>query len=56
MSSNYSRCHPAARSGHVYAPPDNGLLHYSGFHVNLAAGLEDSLVATIKLPWNRVGF
>jgi hypothetical protein len=32
--------------------PDNGLLHYGGFHVNLAAGLEDSLVRELMPPWN----
>lgn len=32
--------------------PDNGLLHYGGFHVNLAAGLEDSLVRELLPAWN----
>jgi hypothetical protein len=32
--------------------PDNGLLHYGGFHVNLAAGLEDSVVRETTPPWN----
>ena len=32
--------------------PDNGLLHYGGFHVNLAAGLEDSLVRELMPSWN----
>jgi hypothetical protein len=39
----------------IYALPDNGLLYYGGFHVNLAAGLEDSLVNAIKPPWNKMG-
>ena len=39
----------------IYALPDNGLLHYGGFHVNLAAGLEDSIVATLKPTWNKMG-
>jgi hypothetical protein len=39
----------------VHALPDNGLLYYGGFHVNLAAGLEDSLVASLKPEWNRTG-
>ena len=39
----------------VYALPDNGLLYYGGFHVNLAAGLEDSLVSYIKPAWNMIG-
>src|SRR5262249_15402464 len=45
----------ALKSGHrvaIYVLPDNGLLHYGGFHVNLAAGLEDSLVRELQPPWN----
>lgn len=36
----------------VYVLPDNGLLYYGGFHVNLAAGLEDSLIRELQPPWN----
>jgi hypothetical protein len=36
----------------LYVLPDNGLLHYGGFHVNLAAGLEDSLIRDLKPAWN----
>lgn len=39
----------------LYAFPDNGLLSYGGFVVNLAAGLEDSLINGIKPKWNGVG-
>lgn len=39
----------------IHALPDNGLLYYGGFHVNLAAGLEDSLVSTLKPIWNKMG-
>lgn len=39
----------------IYALPDNGLLFYGGFHVNLAAGLEDNLVSSLKPTWNRAG-
>ncbi len=39
----------------VHALPDNNLLYYGGFHVNLAAGLEDNLVASLKPKWNRAG-
>jgi hypothetical protein len=39
----------------VHALPDNGLLYYGGFHINLAAGLEDSLVAKLKPTWNKAG-
>ncbi len=36
----------------IFILPDNGLLHYGGFHVNLAAGLEDSLIRLLNPPWN----
>jgi hypothetical protein len=36
----------------IYVLPDNGLLKYGGFHVNLAAGLEDALVRELQPPWN----
>jgi hypothetical protein len=36
----------------VYVLPDNGLLHYGKFHVNLAAALEDSVVRELNPPWN----
>jgi len=39
----------------IFALPDNGLLYYGGFHVNLAAGLEDSIVSKIKPAWNKLG-
>lgn len=39
----------------IHALPDNGLLFYGGFHVNLAAGLEDSIIGGIKPPWNSAG-
>ncbi|WP_375169665.1 GIY-YIG nuclease family protein [Marinobacter sp.] len=39
----------------IYTLPDNGLLYYGGFHVNLAAGLEDSLVKELQPAWNRSG-
>jgi len=45
----------ALRSVEIYALPDNGLLYYGGFHVNLAACLEDALVATLKPAWNKAG-
>jgi hypothetical protein len=32
--------------------PDNGLLRYGQFHLNLAAGLEDDLIRVIDPPWN----
>lgn len=39
----------------IYALLDNGLLQYGGFHVNLAAGLEDSIVSGLKPIWNKMG-
>ncbi|EOU9003690.1 GIY-YIG nuclease family protein [Escherichia coli] len=32
--------------------PDNGLMHYGQFHLNLAAGLEDDIIRVIKPDWN----
>ena len=39
----------------VYAFPDSGMLKYGGFHLNIAAGLEDSIVSTLKPTWNAAG-
>ncbi len=39
----------------IYALPDNGLLHFGCFHINLAAGLEDSIVQTLHPIWNKTG-
>lgn len=36
----------------IYALPDNGLLHYGAFHLNLAAGLEDDLIRVLNPEWN----
>lgn len=36
----------------VYALPDNGLMHYGPFHLNLAAGLEDSIIRKLSPEWN----
>ncbi|HEV2945892.1 MAG TPA: GIY-YIG nuclease family protein [Gemmataceae bacterium] len=36
----------------IYVLPDNGLMHYGKFHMNLAAGLEDSIVRELSPPWN----
>lgn len=45
----------AGQSVEVLALPDNGLLHFGIFHLNLAAGLEDSIIRTIRPKWNRIG-
>lgn len=36
----------------VYVLPDNGLMRYGAFHLNLAAGLEDSIIAELAPEWN----
>jgi hypothetical protein len=36
----------------VYVLPDNGLMHYGPYHLNLAAGLEASLIAALTPQWN----
>ena len=39
----------------LYVLPDHGLLHFGQFHLNLAAGLEDSIVSILQPEWNNVG-
>ena len=39
----------------IFALPDNGLLHFGDFHINLSAGLEDSLIAKLQPKWNGCG-
>ena len=39
----------------IYALPDHGLLYFGGFHLNLAAALEDNIVLTLKPEWNMAG-
>lgn len=36
----------------IFALPDNGLHRYGVFHLNLAAGLEDDIIRTLRPPWN----
>jgi hypothetical protein len=36
----------------VLVLPDNGLMHYGPFHLNLAAGLEGSIIRTLGPAWN----
>ncbi len=36
----------------ILALPDNGLLHYGVFHLNLAAALEDDIIRRLNPPWN----
>jgi hypothetical protein len=39
----------------IFALPDHGLLYFGGFHLNLAAALEDSLVLSLRPIWNMTG-
>jgi hypothetical protein len=43
----------SGESVEIYALLDNGLISYGGFDLNLAAGLEDSLVAQFEPLWNK---
>lgn len=36
----------------IMALPDNGLMHYGQFHINLAAALEDDIILKIAPEWN----
>lgn len=36
----------------ILALPDNGLLHYGKFHLNLAAALEDDIIRKLDPVWN----
>ncbi|HRG56316.1 MAG TPA: GIY-YIG nuclease family protein [Lacunisphaera sp.] len=42
----------SGESVEILALPDNGLLHYGQFHLNLAAGLEDSIIKVLDPEWN----
>lgn len=39
----------------IYVLPDHGLLHFGEFHLNLAAGLEDSITSALQPKWNIQG-
>lgn len=45
----------SGRAVSILVLPDHGLLKYGGFHLNLAAGLEDSVVSQLKPKWNKAG-
>ena len=51
-NANIKQLLQAGQAVEIYALPDSGLLHYGQFHLNLAAGLEDSLIAIIDPDWN----
>ena len=39
----------------IFALPDPGNLEYHGFHLNLAAGIEDSVISQLQPKWNKAG-
>ena len=39
----------------IFALPDEDLHYFGGFHLNLAAGLEDSLIKSLNPLWNGGG-
>jgi hypothetical protein len=36
----------------IFALPDPGNLDYKGFHLNLAAGIEDGVISSLQPEWN----
>ena len=53
--SNNARILEVLREGgavDIFALPDDDLLHYGAFHLNLAAGLEDDLIRVLDPDWN----
>ncbi|MFC0267251.1 GIY-YIG nuclease family protein [Kushneria aurantia] len=51
-NANILACLQAGEEVDIYVLPDNGLMHYGSFHLNLASGLEDSIIKTLDPPWN----
>lgn len=52
---NNRRIHELLASGsavEIFALPDKGLLSYGGFHLNIAAGLEDDIIRVLDPEWN----
>ena len=43
------------KSVEIFVLVDNGLLSFGGYHINLAAGIEDSLISGIQPQWNFRG-
>lgn len=39
----------------IFALPDRGEMEYHGFHLNLAAGIEDSVINELQPQWNKAG-
>jgi hypothetical protein len=46
------KCLRQQRTVETYILADNGLLHFGGFHLNVAAALEDSIIRDLEPPWN----
>lgn len=44
----------SGKSIYIYVLPDSGLHSIGEFHLNVAAGLEDSLINTLKPEWNKI--
>ena len=47
-----SACLQADVAVDILALPDNGLMHYGQFHLNLAAALEDDIIRRLAPAWN----
>lgn len=45
----------AGRGVDIYALVDAPQLEHAGFRISLAAGLEDSIIAAVRPPWNKIG-
>lgn len=43
---------PDGKQIEIYALPDDGLNYKGEFHLNLAAGLEYSIISKLKPKWN----
>lgn len=54
-NAHIAECLRSGRAVEVYALTDGADLEYGGFKVNLAAGLEDTLIGTIRPRWNKAG-
>ncbi|WP_177432941.1 GIY-YIG nuclease family protein [Pseudomonas sp. o96-267] len=51
-NSNIVKCLQQGDVVDIYVLPDSGLIHYGVFHLNLAAGLEDSVIKKLNPEWN----
>lgn len=54
-NANLKECLGAGGTVSILVLPDHGLLKYGGFHLNLAAALEDDIVSQLKPKWNKTG-